>query len=285
VDKPITATAEEASELGALAKSKNLVLYPYQNCRYNADFLALRRLLDLPPTDPRALGTLVEFESRFDRYRTTIRGSWKSTPAPANGLTYDLGSHLIDQALVLFGRPTKITALIENVRAIGSEEVDDCFTIFLHYPPRPSAEGLQPASFTAILRSHILSVRSPQVRYVVRGVRGTYTKCGIDVQEEQLKAITSPSEILQSPTYGKEPEQQWGTLENLVENDKVVKSIWPTTEKGDNAALFVNLAEAIRQGKEQAIKWEESTDVIEIIQLAYQSAKEERTIVVPPRNH
>jgi len=65
----------------------------------------------------------------------------------------------------------------------------------------------------------------------------------------------------------------------------VVKSIWPTTEKGDNAALFVNLAEAIRQGKEQAIKWEESTDVIEIIQLAYQSAKEERTIDVPPRNH
>lgn len=63
---------------------------------------------------------------------------------------------------------------------------------------------------------------------MVRGVRGTYTKCGIDVQEEQLKAITSPSEILQSPTYGKEPEQQWGTLENLVENDKVVKSMLVT---------------------------------------------------------
>lgn len=72
MDKPITATAEEASELGALAKSKNLVLYPYQNCRYNADFLALRRLLDLPPTDPRALGTLVEFESRCAFLTSTL---------------------------------------------------------------------------------------------------------------------------------------------------------------------------------------------------------------------
>ncbi|KAI0921381.1 hypothetical protein AcV7_008336 [Taiwanofungus camphoratus] len=283
VDKPVTATATEAHELGALAKSKNLVLYPFQNRRWDADFLTLRKLLALPSTDPKSLGTLLEFESRHDRYRTFLKGTWKDHPAPANGLTYDLGSHLIDQSLVLFGRPTKLTAMIENVRGIGSKDVDDNFSIFLHYPPRLAPSGLQPASFTVILRAHIISARSPQVRYVVRGVNGTYTKFGVDIQEEQLKAIQRASEIVQSSTYGQEPESLWGTLENLTEGGEVVKSIWPTTEKGNYAGLYRDLAATIREGQDQAIKWEESAQVIEIIELAYQSAKEERTVVLPPR--
>ncbi|KZT12863.1 oxidoreductase [Laetiporus sulphureus 93-53] len=284
VDKPVTATAAEARELAALAKARGLVLYPYQNCRFNADFLALRKLLALPPDDPRSLGTLVEFESRYDRYRTTIRNSWKDVPAPANGLTYDLGSHLIDQALVLFGRPEKITAFIENVRGVGSEEVDDCFTIFLRYPPRPAAvhTDVQPTSLTVILRSHILSVRSPQLRYVVRGTTGTYTKFGIDVQEAQLKAMASPTEIVDSPSYGREPEELWGTLENLAADGAVSRTTWSTSERGSYAALFVNLAETIREGKAQVVKWEEASDVIEMIELAYRSAREERTVPVPP---
>jgi len=284
VDKPVTATAAEARELETLAKSRNLVLYPYQNCRFNADFLALRKLLALPPDDPQALGTLIEFESRYDRYRTTIKNTWKDVPGPANGITYDLGSHLIDQALVLFGRPAKITAMIENVRSIGSKDVDDSFTIFLHYPPRPASMGLQPTSFTVILRSHILSVRSPQVRYVVRGLQGTYSKFGIDVQEEQLKAMSNPAEIVQSPSYGQEPAVLWGTLENLAENGEITTSTWPTEEKGNYAEIFVDLAETIRAGKEQTIKWEESAAVIEVIELAYQSAREEHTLIVPPRS-
>ncbi|KAI0921382.1 hypothetical protein AcW2_006375 [Taiwanofungus camphoratus] len=283
VDKPVTATAAQAYELGALAKSKGVVLYPFQNRRWDSDFLTLRKLLDLPPTDPKSLGTLVEFESRFDRYRNSLKNTWKDLPLPANGQTYDLGAHLIDQALVLFGRPTKITAVIENVRGIGSKEVDDSFTILLHYPPRPATSGLQPTSFTAILRGHILSVRSQQVRYVVRGLNGTYTKFGVDVQEDQLKVIPAPVEIVQSATYGQEPEAIWGTLENLTPSGEVVKSTWPSTEKGDYAGLFVDLAATIREGKEQAVKWEESAQVIELIELAHKSAKEERTLVVPPR--
>ncbi|CCM04866.1 uncharacterized protein FIBRA_07059 [Fibroporia radiculosa] len=284
VDKPVTATAEEARELGALAKAKQRVLYPYQNCRFNADFLTLRKLLDLPASDPRSLGALVEFESRYDRFRTTIRGSWKDKPAPANGVTYDLGSHLVDQALVLFGRPVKVTAMIENVRGLGSRDVDDCFTIILHYPPQPAAADLQPTSFTVILRSHFLSVRSPQIRYVVRGLKGTFTKFGVDGQEGQLKTMASPVEIVQSPTYGRDPEELWGTVENLDASGEVVKSSWPTTERGTYADLFVNLAKVIREGEEQAIKWDEAADVIEMIELAYASAREERTLPVPPRS-
>ena len=99
------------------------------------------------------------------------------------------------------------------------------FTIFLHYPPRSAARGLQPTSFTAILRGHILSVRSPQVRYVVRGTQGAYLKYGVDVQEDQLKVISSPAAIAQSETYGIEPEEIYGTVENLDGEGKIVKSV------------------------------------------------------------
>ncbi|OSX59276.1 hypothetical protein POSPLADRAFT_1183967 [Postia placenta MAD-698-R-SB12] len=283
VDKPVTASAKDAYELGDLARAKQRILYPFQNRRWDSDFLTLRKLLNLPPSDPRSLGTLVEFESRFDRYRTVLKNTWKDLPIPANGLTYDLGAHLIDQALVLFGRPQKITAFVENVRGIGHKDVDDAFTIVLHYPPRDATTSLQPTSFTVILRSQFLSVRSTQVRYVARGIQGTYTKYGIDAQEEQLKAMSSPSEIMQSPEYGREPEALWGKVENLTEMGEVVTSTWPSVEKGNYANLFVNLAETIRDGKEQTIKWEESATVIEVIELAYQSARKERTVAVPPQ--
>lgn len=156
VDKPVTATAQQAYELGDLAKAKGVVLYPFQNRRWDSDFLTLRKLLDLPPSDPKSLGTLVEFESRcaifarsyvgsmatwsgvefvphrFDRLRTSLKGTWKDLPIPANGLTYDLGAHTIDQSLVLFGRPKAITAMIENIRGIGHKEVDDCVSMHPH---------------------------------------------------------------------------------------------------------------------------------------------------------
>lgn len=121
----MTATFAQAEELDQLAKSKGLVLYPYQNRRWDSDFLALQALLRLPPSDPNSLGTLWEFESRFDRYRTSLKGTWKDAPAPASGLTYDLAAHTIDQALVLFGRPKAVTARIENLRGIGHPDVDD----------------------------------------------------------------------------------------------------------------------------------------------------------------
>ncbi|KAI0824645.1 oxidoreductase [Trametes gibbosa] len=284
VDKPVTAHFSQAQELGALAKSKNVVLYPFQNRRWDSDFLALRKLLDLPADHPKSLGTLYEFESRFDRYRAELKGTWKDLALEANGLTYDLAAHTIDQAVVLFGRPIKLTAFVENIRGLGSKEVDDCFTIFLHYPPVKAASGVQPQSLKVILRGHILSVRAPQVRYVVRGTRGTYLKSGVDVQEDQLKVIPSPAAIGTTAAYGVEPEEIWGTLENLgPDGSTVVKSVWPSTERGAYVGLYENVAAVIRDGAEQAVKWEQSAEVIELIELAYQSAREERTLAVPPR--
>ncbi|KAG6832940.1 hypothetical protein H0H92_004824 [Tricholoma furcatifolium] len=278
VDKPVSATAQQARELGALARSKGLVLYGFQNRRWDADFLALKRLLALPKSDPRSLGELVEFESHYDRYRNTLKGTWKDEALPANGQTYDLGSHIIDQALVLFGRPEKLTAFVRNARAIGSPEVDDSFDIYFHYPRGPV--GSRP--FTVILRGHILSARSSQLRYLVRGIQGAYVKYGVDVQEDQLKAMAFPKSILEDAAYGKEPESLWGTVDNVEEDGVTMRSsIWPSTDPGQYIELFKNLGAAIRNGAELAVKWEEATSVIEMIELAHQSSREGVTIRVP----
>ncbi|KAG5636427.1 hypothetical protein H0H81_008102 [Sphagnurus paluster] len=269
VDKPVTATVEQAKELGALARSKGLVLYGFQNRRWDSDFLALKRLLALPETSPQYLGTLVEFESQQVFY-SCLKGTWKDEPLPAAGQTFDLGSHLIDQALTLFGRPEKLTAFIQNIRGVGSPEVDDTFTIHFHYPMSPR----HPYPFTAILRGHILSIRSPQLRYLVRGTQGTYVKYGLDIQEDQLKVIPTPQAVLEEG-YGKEPEAIWGTVENIEADDVTVrKSVWPSADKGQYIELFKNLGAAIRKEAEPAVKWEEATAVIEMIELAHRSSRE-----------
>ncbi|KAH7929495.1 NAD(P)-binding protein [Leucogyrophana mollusca] len=273
VDKPVTTTVAEANELGAIAKAKGLVLYGYQNRRWDSDHLALRRLLALPASSPHSLGNLLEFESHYDRYRPGIRSSWKDSA----GSVYDLGSHLLDQALKLFGRPSKITAFIQNIRGVTKPEVDDIFTIYLHYP----AGTLFPNHFTVLLRSHILSVKAPQLRYAIRGTKGMFTKYGLDVQEDQLKAMPTVASISEAG-YGKEPEAIWGTVENLGEDGATItKTVWPSEAPGEYAGLFKNLAGAIRNGEELAVKWEEATQVIEMIELAYKSSAEERTVVVP----
>jgi predicted dehydrogenase len=279
VDKPVTATVKEAEELGALAKSKNLVLYAFQNRRWDSDFLALRRLLALPESSAQSLGHITEFESVFDRYRKGLKGTWKDEPRPAAGQTYDLGAHLIDQTLQLFGRPDKLTAFIQNVRGVGHPEVDDTFTILMHYSPG----SCRPHPLTANLRAHILSVRAPQQRFIVRGTQGTFTKCGVDVQEEQLKVIASPSAIFEED-FGKEPQALWGTVEN-IESDGVSirKATWPSAEAGSQISLFRDLASAIRHQTELQVKWHEATTVIEIIELAHLSSREGRTVEVPKR--
>lgn len=149
----------------------------------------------------------------FDRYSAVKKGSWKDNALPSNGWTYDLGTHLIDQALTLFGRPESITAFIQNVRGF---ETDDNFIIILQYPA--SSERQYP--FQAILRAHVLSVKTVQPRFIVRGTKGTFTKHSVDCQEDQLRAMSTIDEI-SKPTFGKEDEGIWGTLETLA--DGVVK--------------------------------------------------------------
>ncbi|KAG1753884.1 uncharacterized protein EDB91DRAFT_1043575 [Suillus paluster] len=272
VDKPVTETVKEANELAAIANAKGLVLYGYQNRRWDSDHLALKRLFALPSSSPLSLGNLLEFESHYDRYRAGIRASWKDSA----GAVYDLGSHLLDQALKLFGRPARITAFIQNIRGVTKPEVDDIFTIYLHYDPGTPFSN----QFTVLLRSHILSVKSPQLRYAVRGTKGMFTKYGLDTQEEELKAMSSVSSILE-PGYGQEPESIYGVIENIADDGVTInKTIWPSDAPGQYIGLFKNLAGAIRNNEELEVKWAETTQVIEMIELAYKSSAEGRTLEV-----
>ncbi|KAJ7781382.1 hypothetical protein B0H16DRAFT_1498218 [Mycena metata] len=259
VDKPVTSTSAEARELGQLAKAKGLVLYAFQNRRFDSDFISLKKLLALPASSPQSIGDVVELETHFDRYRKGIKNSWKDQPAPGIGHTYDLGTHLMDQALALFGRPDKLTAFIQNTRGVGHPDVDDSFTIYMQF----AAGGKLPRPVTVIARAQLTSVRALQPRYVVLGTKGSFLKFGVDIQEDQLKIISTPNAI----------HEIWHDV-------TTTKTIWPS-EPGCYADLFRNLAAAIREGAEQAIKWEEATAVIEMVELAHKSSKEGVTIVVP----
>jgi predicted dehydrogenase len=166
----------------------------------------------------------------MDRYRNFLKGSWKEVVSPGSGLVYDLGPHLIDQALHSFGRPAKVTGFLQNLRGIGNEAVEDNvslfpslhsngtyfdpfkFTVILHYDRTES----NPYLMTAILRSHPLSQRTPQLRYTVRGSKGTFVKYGLDVQEEQMK--DKGVEAFGKDLFGREPEEFQADLE-VVENE------------------------------------------------------------------
>lgn len=167
----------------------------------------------------------------MDRYRNFLKGSWKETVAAGSGLVYDLGPHLIDQALHLFGRPARVTAFLQNLRGIGNEEVEDNvgvsgtsiflyltfmqFTVILHY----NRTEANPYPLTAILRAHPLSQRIPQLRYVVRGSKGTFVKHGLDVQEEQVK--NKGAAAFEDEWFAREPEELEGELEVQREGDSI----------------------------------------------------------------
>lgn len=236
IDKPVAETVGRAQELGELARSRGLVLYAFQNRRWDSDFLSLKGLISLPETNPSHLGTILEFESHIDRYRPGLKGTWKDKPLPGAGALFDLGSHLIDQALTLFGRPQGVTATIQNLRGIGNTEVDDSvrlsqvahilsliplqFTVHLSYERGPDRQY----PLNVILRSYPLSVKSQQLRYIVRGTRGTFTKHGVDTQEDHLKMISSPKAILREE-FGREPEYLNGKIEKiLADNETITKT-------------------------------------------------------------
>lgn len=271
VDKPVTTTYSEAQELGKLAKSKGRVLYAFQNRRWDSDYLTLREVLDA-----KSLGDITDFESHFDRYRNFLKGSWKESAKAGSGLIYDLGTHLIDQALHTFGRPAKLTAFLQNLRGIGEDEVDDNFTIILHYPRTDQ----NPYLLTVTLRAHPLSQRTPQLRYVVRGSKGTFVKFGLDVQEEQMKE--RGVEAFGKDWFGRESEEIHAELETVQqEGDKALSKKRIVSKKGNYQALYENLAGAIRKGDALSVQWSEAETVMLIVELAIKSSKEERTVEVP----
>jgi len=252
VEKPFTQTAAEAEELIALSRRVNRVLTVFQNRRWDGDFLTVQKILR-----EGVLGRLVDFEAHWDRYRNYIQeGTWKERADSGTGLLQNLGPHLIDQALVLFGMPEAVTAHLRTVRTGGS--VCDWFEIRLHYPG------------TGVLLSSSYLAREPRPRFALQGTLGSFVKHGIDPQEQALAAGGDP----RSPGWGAEPESAWGVLttEGTPERKKI------ETLPGTYSAFYDNLYECIAHADGLAVKPEEASNVIKIIEAATTSDAERRTI-------
>lgn len=250
IEKPFANTEAEAKELVDLAQSKGLVLTAYQNRRWDSDFLTLKKIIDEDK-----IGHVVEFESRYDRYRPTIQaGTWKEQTGLGYGNLYNLGPHLLDQALVLFGEPVSITADIRTVRPDSA--IDDYFSITLTYPDK----------LVTVKSSLLIYHNFP--RYTVHGSKGSFVKGGLDVQEETLRQNVLPI----GEEWGLEPENRWGTLYS-DEYTGIVKS-----ELGNYHPFYQNVYDAIVSGKELAVKPEEILRTTRAIDLALQSSKEKRAI-------
>ncbi len=196
VDKPVTLTSQDAAELARLAREKNLVLAAYHNRRWDGDFQTVRELLGNGK-----LGEPVLFESHFDRFRLEPKpGAWRETLDAGGGILFDLGPHLIDQALALFGPPSSLWADVRSSRR--NVDVDDTFDIQLTYENAPD-ETLR--SLRSWLRSSIIAA-SPGARFTVHGTRGSYEKWGLDPQEAALKEGAHFSD----EGFGTEPSEAWG---------------------------------------------------------------------------
>jgi predicted dehydrogenase len=255
VDKPFTITTRDADELIAIAQKAGRVLSAFQNRRWDGDFLTVQKILK-----ERGVGELAEFESRFDRFRPALKpGAWKEKAVPGAGIFYDLGPHLIDQALVLFGKPQGVYAEIRRQRE--GAQADDSFQVHLHYP-----------KVKVLLKAGAL-VCEPSPRFVLYGTEGSYVKYGLDPQEEALKQGGSPAQS----NWGADPEVMWGTLSRC--NEQVKRTKYPTLA-GCYQEYYENVYGAIRGTGELAVTSQQARGVIRLIELARRSAEEKRVIPV-----
>lgn len=264
IDKPFAASSVEAKDLIGLAAAKKLVLAPFHNRRWDGDFLTVRKLLKAGD-----LGRVVTYESHFDRYRPLPReATWKEAANDANGMLFDLGPHLVDQALALFGAPQAITASVRRDR--DHTEIEDAFDITLHYP-----------RLEAICRATMLAAE-PAPRFLLHGVRGSFRKYGLDPQEPALVGgATVPPLGNEHPWLG-ENEDAWGTLTvapDLAEPGKLIRT--PVrTELGDYRGFYVNVRDAIAKGIPLEVTAEDGFRVIRLLEMARESSAQGRTIPV-----
>jgi predicted dehydrogenase len=254
LEKPFTNTSEEARALIGLSRETNRILSVFHNRRYVADFLTMKKILQ-----EKLLGDIVEYEGHFDRYRPELRQSaWREENRPGSGILYDLGSHLIDQALYFFGIPETITADIRIQRP--NSVIDDYFDIRLDY------------GFTkAILKSGML-VREPGPRYMIHGIKGSFLKYGEDPQEAILKTGVLPN----TPDWGKEPEENLGLLHTETDG-KIVKEKYPSIP-GNFGYYYQNLYKTLALGETLHEKPEHGFNTIRMIELAIESNRKKCTV-------
>ncbi|MEV4441537.1 Gfo/Idh/MocA family oxidoreductase, partial [Streptomyces sp. NPDC049577] len=246
VDKPLAATAAEAEELAALAGRRNLLLSAFQNRRWDNDFRTVAKLVA-----DGALGDVQRFESRFERWRPNPKGGWRESgdPADIGGILYDLGSHLVDQALALFGPVTTVYAE-SDVRRRGAEADDDTFIALAH------ANGV---------RSHLwMSATAAQLgpRFRVLGSEAGYVKYGLDPQEAALREGRRPGTT--GTEWGVEPRTSWGRL-GAGESPLTGGGEPVPTLPGDYPAYYAAIAESLRTGATPPVTATEAAAALRVL--------------------
>ena len=252
VDKPLAASADEGRSLVRDARERGVMLTVFQNRRWDGDFLTVRGLLE-----EGALGDVARFESRFERWRPELSGGWRESgePQDAGGLLNDLGSHLVDQALFLFGPAAQVYAELHTRRA-GAQTDDDSFVALLH---------------ESGVRSHLwMSAVAAQLgpRFRVLGSRAAYVKFGIDVQEELLHAGRRPDD----PLWGREPEDRWGSLGAGDEFRRI------PTVPGAYQRFYEGVVLALREDAPPPVDPDGVVAGLEVLDAARMSARERRVV-------
>jgi scyllo-inositol 2-dehydrogenase (NADP+) len=255
VDKPFTTSTAEADELIRLSQDKGLLLSVYHNRRWDSDFKTIQNLLA-----EELLGDIIEYEAHFDRFRDFIKpNTWKEEDLPGAGILYDLGSHLIDQALTLFGLPFELSAKLKIERKHSN--VVDNFELILYY-----------LVHKVILKAGML-VQELGPRYHIVGSKGSFIKYGLDTQEEALRKGLHPSS---SSNWGDEPESIWGTLYTTINSSANNRKI--ESEPGNYTAFYQNICQTVLGQKDLIVKPEQARNVIRIIELAERSNIEKRKV-------
>lgn len=270
IDKPFALTSGEAAELIELARSRGRLLSVYQNRRWDGDFLTVRKLLDSD-----RLGRLVMFESHYDRFRQLPRLQvWRENGGPGGGVLIDLGAHLVDQALVLFGLPASVWASVRAERE--GARVDDSFDLYMHYPAShgqglSSASGSAPSGLGVWLRATCLA-RAPGPRFTLNGTQGTFRKFGEDCQEAHLLA----GDMFSSKPWGVEGPEHWGTL-TLDEGGEAVSTRIPT-EAGDYRGYYTNLRDALHGNAALDVTPLQAWRTMRVLEMAVESSRSGNTI-------
>jgi predicted dehydrogenase len=269
IDKPFAPTSAEAQKLVDLAKAKGVLVIPFHNRRWDGDFQTIRKLLQED-----AVGRLVTFESHFDRFRPIPReNTWKEAGNPANGMLFDLGPHLVDQALALFGAPSAITGSVRSDR--DQTAIEDAFDITLHYPGK-NGKGLLAHCRT----SYLACVNAPRI--TLHGTRGSFVKYGLDPQEPTLVGGAKVPVMGSSEVWLEENESAWGKLTvapNPADPTTLVER-QVKTELGDYRGFYANVRDAILGKAPLAVTGEDGYRVAKLLEMARESSAKACTLKV-----
>jgi len=250
VDKPFTLNAHQARTLAELAEARGRMLSVFQNRRWDGDFLALRRIVEAG-----SLGEVVYFESHFDRYRPEVQDHWREQAGPGSGIWYDLGPHLADQALLLFGWPEAVFADIGRQRQ--GAQAPDYFHVLLRY-----------SRLRVVLHASAL-VPGGSPRFVVHGTQGSLVLHGLDSQEKALKEGLRPG----APGWQPEGSEAW-----LYRSKQPPEPIF--VEAGDYRRYYEGVRDAIRGQGPNPVPPEQAVRLMELLEAAHISALERREVAL-----